>query len=365
MKILFLGIAYRLAGTTDKIGGGEISNRTLLEELAKENEVYVFSAYGSGLWNEKVNNVTVYDLSRRLKRLGSPATTVSKSLYRLAFYFKAIKIKPDIILCDPNTVALAVFLSKKTEVYTGCFIRAFENFDTKVGSVYLKPKNLIKRFMYGNTKKSTINKMDFLLPNSDFMLEECKKEFDCDNYHVVYPPIDIKKHTLQIPDKIKEIVMVSNSEHKGFDIFKSLSEVFLDINFTAVGVSGIDTLEKVSDNLFLKGWQKNPKDFILSADLVLVPSKWEEPFGRIAVEALRYGRMVLVSDRGGLPETVNYSNSLILASDKLESWISKIKTMQTSPKKFEKEYNEAIVNSDKFSLDYQVKALNIFLEKFL
>lgn len=38
--------------------------------------------------------------------------------------------------------------------------------------------------------------------------------------------------------------------------------------------------------------------------LVVVPSKWEEPFGRVALEALSLGVPVVVTDRGGLPEIV-------------------------------------------------------------
>jgi glycosyltransferase involved in cell wall biosynthesis len=39
------------------------------------------------------------------------------------------------------------------------------------------------------------------------------------------------------------------------------------------------------------------------AAYVIVPSLWEEPFGAVALEALAAGALVLLSDRGGLPET--------------------------------------------------------------
>lgn len=40
------------------------------------------------------------------------------------------------------------------------------------------------------------------------------------------------------------------------------------------------------------------------ADVVVVPSIWQEPFGRVALEALLAGTPVVCSDRGGLPEIV-------------------------------------------------------------
>lgn len=45
-------------------------------------------------------------------------------------------------------------------------------------------------------------------------------------------------------------------------------------------------------------------ELLAGASLVLVPSQWEEPFGRIAWEALARGVPVLASDAGGLTECV-------------------------------------------------------------
>ena len=36
----------------------------------------------------------------------------------------------------------------------------------------------------------------------------------------------------------------------------------------------------------------------------MVPSTWDEPFGRVAVEAMAVGAVPLVANRGGLPEAV-------------------------------------------------------------
>ena len=39
-----------------------------------------------------------------------------------------------------------------------------------------------------------------------------------------------------------------------------------------------------------------------AADVVVVPSLWEEPFGRVVIEAMVTGRPVLASRSGGIPE---------------------------------------------------------------
>jgi len=53
----------------------------------------------------------------------------------------------------------------------------------------------------------------------------------------------------------------------------------------------------------LVGW-KNSREFLSSLDLLVVPSRWQEPFGRIVVEAFSIGVPVLCLKRGGLPELV-------------------------------------------------------------
>ena len=39
-------------------------------------------------------------------------------------------------------------------------------------------------------------------------------------------------------------------------------------------------------------------------DCVIVPSEYNEPFGRVAMEAIFKNRYVIVSDKGGLPEQI-------------------------------------------------------------
>lgn len=48
-----------------------------------------------------------------------------------------------------------------------------------------------------------------------------------------------------------------------------------------------------------------PAEIFRGTRALLVPSVWDEPFGRVAAEALLNGVPPLVSDRGGLPEAAN------------------------------------------------------------
>ncbi len=50
------------------------------------------------------------------------------------------------------------------------------------------------------------------------------------------------------------------------------------------------------------GEQKD--ELLASSDLLLLPSVWPEPFGIVILEAYSYGKPVIVSDEGGMPELV-------------------------------------------------------------
>jgi len=56
---------------------------------------------------------------------------------------------------------------------------------------------------------------------------------------------------------------------------------------------------------------------------LLVPSKWNEAFGRVVLEAKYFGVNVITSDKGGLPETK--PNAVLPLN--VEDWIKKIKEL--------------------------------------
>lgn len=58
-------------------------------------------------------------------------------------------------------------------------------------------------------------------------------------------------------------------------------------------------------------WRRDVEQHYLMSRALLVPSQWEEGFGRVAVEANAYGVPVLASDIGGLPEAMGAGGCLI------------------------------------------------------
>lgn len=87
--------------------------------------------------------------------------------------------------------------------------------------------------------------------------------------------------------------------------------------------SGVDReqLEQKSRNLGLEpsvqflGFCSNPIEQYQWADIVVVPSRWAEAFGLVAIEAMACGCVVIVSDKGGLPEVVDEAGFVFPSGD--------------------------------------------------
>ena len=96
---------------------------------------------------------------------------------------------------------------------------------------------------------------------------------------------------------------------KGYDIFGQAIIKILDKypNWSAK-VFGDEPRERLSfkhKNLKILGFKNN--EYILNSlkeiSISVVCSRWEEPFGRTSLEAASRGSAVIISDKGGLPET--------------------------------------------------------------
>lgn len=118
------------------------------------------------------------------------------------------------------------------------------------------------------------------------------------------------------PEARSFVTIVNPSPHKGAALFARLAAMLgvarPDIPLLIVesgrsaqmlaGVPGLN-LAQYSQILTIPALP-NPRDIYALTRILLVPSVFDEPFGRVAAEAMLNGIPPLVSDRGGLSETV-------------------------------------------------------------
>ena len=126
-----------------------------------------------------------------------------------------------------------------------------------------------------------------------------------------------KKNKINLNKKKKIITFVGKlNKSKGYDLFgKAIIKIlnkFDDWTSIVIGDEPRDQLLFEHKNLIKLGFKKH-KDVLniyKKTSIAVVCSRWEEPFGRTSLEAASNGCAVIISNRGGLPETI--TNGVIL-----------------------------------------------------
>ena len=193
---------------------------------------------------------------------------------------------------------------------------------------YLKSSFSEKIFLYFHNDplsmegSKSLNERYFLLNNTDklffnsqwsrnrFFLGFEKSKILHDKTTICYQStnnvvIDFKKK-----EKIISFIGKLNKS-KGYDIFgNSILKILNKYKDWKAIVIGNEKREKIyfdHKRLKILGFKDN--DFVLNylkkVSISVVCSRWEEPFGRTSLEAASRGSAVIISNKGGLPETTN------------------------------------------------------------
>lgn len=179
---------------------------------------------------------------------------------------------------------------------------------------------------------------------TDWVLDAADRVFVCSRFmqgmpslrkagaEVLYPEFDLEKLMVSIecPASEKTITGICGFRNKGIEVFLDLARSFPEESFSLVGELGSDIDFRYRDriercgNITLLG-REEPRGFLARSRLVLVPSQWPEPFGRIAVEALANGVPVLASQCGGLGEIVRDNRFLVRDFRDIDAWIGALR----------------------------------------
>ena len=167
---------------------------------------------------------------------------------------------------------------------------------------------------------------------------------------VIYPAI---KRLKRFPIKQNIITFIGKlNKSKGYDLAGEAVVSILNQykNWKAV-FAGNEEREKYNfshKNLKIYKWLRHDKilNLLKKSSICLVPSVWDEPFGRISMEASNYGNAVILSNKGGLLETSkNYIKLVNLDANNL---YKKISNLVIDIKKLKKLQKKAFFNSQIF-----------------
>ena len=232
------------------------------------------------------------------------------------------------------------FFKSSTKLYLNKFIEKEIKNKSDIIEVHNRPKYIFKLYKFfnnlvlffhndpldmENSKSDTdriklINNTKKIIFNSNwtkkrFLLNLKLDKFQKKKIQVIHQSTN--KIKISLNNKKNNIIFVGRlNRSKGYDVFGKTIVKVLDKydNWNAM-VMGDETREKLffkHKNLRIFGFKTH--DFILKtlakSKICVVCSRWEEPFGRIALEASSRGCAVIITNKGGLKEAA--TNPLII-----------------------------------------------------
>ena len=273
------------------------------------------NAGSASLWvkdffeNSKLKKITtIYGINTKKKSLSKnfvnlnnkfPLFTFKKNIYYAKLFLKNIHKQTKIIEIH-NRPEIFHFIKKQNSNYK--LILVFHN-----NPLLIRGSKKIKE------RKNILNKCSNIIFVSKWVQKkffeglDSKKSKKCS---VIYPAI---KRLDKLPKKDNIITFIGKlNKSKGYDLAGVAVVNILNKykNWKAV-FAGNEEREKYNfshKNLKIYKWLSHDKilKLLKKSSICLVPSVWEEPFGRISMEASIYGNAVILSNKGGLSETSKY-----------------------------------------------------------
>ncbi len=276
------------------------------------------------------------------------------------------------------------FLQSSSKIYVNNFIKLEKKRKSDIIEIHNRPSYL-KFFSYFKKKivfyfhndpltmKGSISVKErmFILNFCDkiiFNSEWTKKRFfkniskffyNSEKIEIIYQSTSKTKINLNKKEKIITFVGKLNKS-KGYDIFGEAILKILDNFKDWKGiVFGDEPREQISfnhDRLIKKGYQSNESvlENFKKSSIAVACSRWEEPFGRSSLEASSRGCAVIISNRGGLPETI--TDGIILNNLNSKQLYEKIQNLILNKKKLLNIQKKSLKN---FYLDNQYSSNKI------
>ena len=313
------------------------------------------NAGSASLWvkdffeNSKLKKITtIYGINTKKKPLSKnfvnlnnkfPLFTFKKNIYYAKLFLKNIHKQTKIIEIH-NRPEIFHYIKKQNSNYK--LILVFHN-----NPLLIRGSKKIKE------RKNILNKCSNIIFVSKWVQKkffeglDSKKSKKCS---VIYPAI---KRLNKLPKKQNIITFIGKlNKSKGYDLAGVAVVNILNKykNWKAV-FAGNEEREKFNfshKNLKIYKWLSHDKilKLLKKSSICLVPSVWEEPFGRISMEAANYANAVILSDKGGLLETSKHN--IKLTNPDAENLYENISNLITDIKKLKEIQKKAFYNSEIF-----------------
>lgn len=183
---------------------------------------------------------------------------------------------------------------------------------------------------------------------------------------VVLPFVDLERYRVTNRER-KYITFINPVLEKGvevaIEIARSLPEerfLFIRGKWTGFNKSRLESYIKpvyALPNVEVWEHKSDMRQIYAVTDILLVPSQFQETFGRVIVEAQSNGIPVVAAHVGGIPYTLGQGGTLIEPKDKTQAYVEALQRLRTDENFYAQMSALAIQNSQRpeFDPQYQVK----------
>jgi glycosyltransferase involved in cell wall biosynthesis len=311
MKVLFaVGRAYPL------YGGAQITCHSLARRLAADHG---FSCL-----------VT----TRHPRRLSGGLRGVPFRSYRDLEDLREIALlaRPDVVVATLDATPDALRLAARYGLPTAVYLPSFEYCPPTAEEVAAWGVSAEKAYPDEEERAWVLSEALRLVVNSEFLRARFVARTGAEP-DVLYPELVCEDFLVRGDARGRAVAAVCGHRYKGAEIVLSVAESFPCEEFLVVG----DVEPRLAPrfarlaNVTLAG-RRTPTWYLRRSKVVLVPSQWPEPFGRVAVEAMANGLPVLASATGGLGEAVGSSSRLVGAFRDAAAWAERLGELLGRPR---------------------------------
>jgi len=331
LSILFAG--HSLARPR---GGGEISARALLTALARRHQVEAICVGQESQTYVLDGTVPCRDHGLRLAHppVGVPfhlATMLLEARFRRILLDRVRAQPPDLLILQQPACLKPGDLSSHTKLIV--FMRSLVCYGAADANpsawrrVVGRPFRMLRLWR----NRALLRRADLVISNSRFLQGALRQRANLDS-HVVAPFIDTAALRASLGNKEhRYLTFVGLDAWKGAALAIRLAEALPDRSFLflegARSSSNLRERARRLGNVTCQGWNQDMGPVFARTRVLLMPSAWEEPFGRLPVEAGACGVPTLASARGGLPEAVGDGGLLMHPADEVAQWIDGIRRL--------------------------------------
>jgi len=285
--------------------------------------------------------------------------TSKKSIFKKNItVYGSTKLKKKFPIKYKNISLLNIPLTSQTRNYVNKFIKLEKEKNSSIIEIHNRPsyvkiissqtnKKIISLYFHNDPLSmdgsKSINDRKFLLKqcykiifNSNWskkrFLEGLENKFINSGKLAVFYQSAEKGSAKLIQNKKKWITFVGKlNKAKGYDVFsKAIIRILNKNPQWRAKIIGDEKREKIKlshKNADILGFKKHEEviKIFKKTSIAVACSRWEEPFGRTSLEASANGCAVIITNRGGLPETVTNAKILKTLSVKnLEASLSEL-----------------------------------------